>query len=420
MLSDVFKFIGAKCTVAAIVLFSPVNFAASFDCTQARSDIEHMVCDNPSLSKMDEVINTLYFKAVKVSNSNALKTEQRQWLKQRQDACHTLRYCEQFFTSRITDLIDASHMVKNDLSKGMTYPDVATLDEISASAYQTKFLKESNNPWPRKQLQQHKWIKNLQVATTSDAIYVYFMADGNGETSDQEITLYEYNLLTDEAFKIANVSYYDQYSSNYLRGNQIHYHAIDEKNKQVTEFAYTIGSRVNHAQLNTYTEKFYKQNRVSIYTASMKDRAVAHGKDKLAISSRGMANEIGPNKRAGLDEALLTLSDKVSSIDNVEHYRKVNSIAVYDNTTNDIHIVSKDIMDDWYIQNIVWAPDDSSIYFDNSGTFACIWEYNVASDKLIKIVPEHSAENPVPFTYEEQDYIVYKDQGKLMLAARPH
>lgn len=420
MFSDVFRFLGTQCTVAALVLFSPASFAASFDCTQANSDIEHMICNKPSLSKMDEVINTLYFKAIKVNDNNVLKTEQRQWLKQRQSACHNLRYCEQFFTDRITDLINASHMVKNDLTKGMAFPDFATLDDISASAYQTAFLKESNNPWPRKQLQQYKWIKNLRVATTSDAIYVYFMADNNGETSDQEIAFYEYNLLTDEAFKIANVSYYDQYSGNYLQDNQIYYHAIDEKTKQVTEFAYTIGSRVNHEPLNTYTEEFYKKNRASIYTASMKDRAVAHGKDKLAISSRGMAKEVGPNKRAGLDEALLTLSDKVSSLDHVKRYRNVNSIAVYDNTTNDIHIVSKDIMDDWYIQNIVWAPDDSSVYFDNSGNFACIWEYNLANDKLIKIVPEHTAENPVPFTYEGQDYIVYKEQGKLMLAARPH
>lgn len=70
-----------------ILLFSATGFAASFDCNHVPTEVEATICDDPSLSKMDEEIAALYKAAKKSTNDvNALVASQREWIKERNRA----------------------------------------------------------------------------------------------------------------------------------------------------------------------------------------------------------------------------------------------------------------------------------------------------------------------------------------------
>ena len=73
------------------------SYGASFDCSKAGTFIEISICDNDTLSKLDEELAKVYRKAKKSTNIKALKKEQRKWVKQKRNSCQnvpclTVRY----------------------------------------------------------------------------------------------------------------------------------------------------------------------------------------------------------------------------------------------------------------------------------------------------------------------------------------
>ncbi|HEM7892207.1 lysozyme inhibitor LprI family protein [Burkholderia cepacia] len=71
---------------AASAVESPV-IRASFDCSKAASKIEKLICSTPQTADEDARLALVYSAArAKASDPNALKDDQRQWLKQR-NAC---------------------------------------------------------------------------------------------------------------------------------------------------------------------------------------------------------------------------------------------------------------------------------------------------------------------------------------------
>ncbi|AXZ46075.1 DUF1311 domain-containing protein (plasmid) [Citrobacter freundii] len=71
--------------LASLLVASPAAFAASFDCQKASTEIEHKICDNERLSKLDEQLSSTYSIALKANPGDAdtLKTVQRQWINMR-------------------------------------------------------------------------------------------------------------------------------------------------------------------------------------------------------------------------------------------------------------------------------------------------------------------------------------------------
>lgn len=71
--------------LASLLVASPGAFAASFDCQKASTAIEHKICDNERLSKLDEQLSSAYSSALKENPENAdtLKMVQRQWVNMR-------------------------------------------------------------------------------------------------------------------------------------------------------------------------------------------------------------------------------------------------------------------------------------------------------------------------------------------------
>jgi uncharacterized protein len=74
-----------------IVLSCAVN-AASFDCAKAGTKVEHLICDNPELSKLDDELSAQYKLALQDhTRAGATKFSQRQWLQER-NHCSTAVY----------------------------------------------------------------------------------------------------------------------------------------------------------------------------------------------------------------------------------------------------------------------------------------------------------------------------------------
>lgn len=92
--------------ILATLFCASTSYAASFDCSKAKSPTEKTICSTTSLSDLDEILVLSFNKAVAGSaDAKALKTAQQAWLKTR-EACESDVDCiTQAYTSRISDLM---------------------------------------------------------------------------------------------------------------------------------------------------------------------------------------------------------------------------------------------------------------------------------------------------------------------------
>jgi|GEM_PF-5406898 len=95
--------------------------AASFDCKKAQSKVEHLICDNPEISKLDEELSVAYKAALQAKQQAVdIKQAQKQWMKERNDcadaACvktayqnHLLVLQQTKFSDTQSDVADNAH-----------------------------------------------------------------------------------------------------------------------------------------------------------------------------------------------------------------------------------------------------------------------------------------------------------------------
>lgn len=79
--------------------------AASFDCAKANTFIEHAVCNDPSLSLLDEQLAQAYRAALaRTSDQSALKASQRSWLRMERNICKDTDCLRTAYSTRLTQL----------------------------------------------------------------------------------------------------------------------------------------------------------------------------------------------------------------------------------------------------------------------------------------------------------------------------
>lgn len=84
--------------VAFVLLtLTPCAQAASFDCAKAGTKVEHIICDSPEMSKLDEELAQSYKVVLQdQTKADAIKQAQKQWMKERNNcldvACVKLAY----------------------------------------------------------------------------------------------------------------------------------------------------------------------------------------------------------------------------------------------------------------------------------------------------------------------------------------
>lgn len=77
--------------------------AASFDCTKASTPVEHAICANAQLSRLDEKLALAYRDAIAGTAADSIRQTQRDWMRMR-DACSNDACLEQAYTQRLADL----------------------------------------------------------------------------------------------------------------------------------------------------------------------------------------------------------------------------------------------------------------------------------------------------------------------------
>ena len=94
----------------AVIIFSSLFLlttahAASFDCREARTKIEKLICSNDELSKLDESLNEAYLRALNRADIKQQTIEsQNQWLKYQRNVCQDAECVKRAYETRIKEL----------------------------------------------------------------------------------------------------------------------------------------------------------------------------------------------------------------------------------------------------------------------------------------------------------------------------
>ncbi len=85
--------------------------AASFDCAKARTKVEHLICDNPEILKLDDELSQGYKAALQdQTRADATRLSQKRWLIER-NACSNAVCLQDTYMRRIKHLLRANSAV---------------------------------------------------------------------------------------------------------------------------------------------------------------------------------------------------------------------------------------------------------------------------------------------------------------------
>jgi uncharacterized protein len=92
-------------SLTLLSLFAMTAQAVSFDCQKASNFVEKAICQNPTLSALDDELATVFQQALDNSkNPDSLKKQEVTWLKTKRDTCQTTACVEKAYKNRIAAL----------------------------------------------------------------------------------------------------------------------------------------------------------------------------------------------------------------------------------------------------------------------------------------------------------------------------
>ncbi|MDC0610347.1 hypothetical protein OAP63_06400 [Vibrio sp.] len=402
--------------VLGLLPLAGMSMATQTNCVNKQTETDQLICSTPSLNTMEDVVESLYNRALEGPDSLRLLDEQQVWVDSQKEHCHDKSSCEQFFITRINQLLNqiTQHPVMS-LETNMTLPDVDQLDSYSKDGLALVGA-EHYQPWKRRSLLSKEFVASRPIAKViGEDVYVFYKVT----TDNYRDAIYELNLKS--LYKHVVVQ-----GKNYniaLSGDNLVIE-VEPSGQNATEILkYRIGSRtapVADATMAEFNDELTK-GRTSLY----RRWALSHDGKKIALTISDLQTLIHDTTLSETVKKYLTaIVDKLDK-DTLQFSR---TIVVYDSQAESVHIMP-DILDGsetrewWKIYDIAWSEDDRTLYFDNEGQrFACIWTFDMTENQVTKIVPEHTAISAFPFMYQGKSHIVYilgngSDAGQLMLAA---
>lgn len=93
----------------AIFASAPESYAASFNCAETSTRVEKMICSEKRLAELDDLLAQSYQKATSiVTDKNALKMDQRAWLKNTRNKCQSSACLADAYKERLAALDTAT------------------------------------------------------------------------------------------------------------------------------------------------------------------------------------------------------------------------------------------------------------------------------------------------------------------------
>ncbi len=114
-------------TSTALLILYAFTFAlsaqgASFDCAKAQTKVEHLICDNPEISKLDDELSVAYKAALKDEKQAAsIRQSQKRWIKDR-NGCQEVVCLKKTYQARIHEL--KTSQVQVEMSPQSAQPKV--------------------------------------------------------------------------------------------------------------------------------------------------------------------------------------------------------------------------------------------------------------------------------------------------------
>ena len=103
------------------VLALPAH-AASFDCAKASTKVEHIICDNPDVSKLDEELAASYKAALQdQSKAESIKQSQKQWIRKRNE-CANASCVKSIYKARLKLIAGREQKLRFSVTKGKGFP----------------------------------------------------------------------------------------------------------------------------------------------------------------------------------------------------------------------------------------------------------------------------------------------------------
>ena len=413
------KMIGSLFPIVLMVLIlvPGSSFSASFDCAKAGTKTEHLICDNPGLSQMDELLQVLYQRAKEQTKApKVLRAVQRSWIKERNQICGggDAAACEQSYVDGYKRLIDYYHTSLNPLSDGMLLPDSEqfkpgdydNLDDISLSYAMDQI-------WKQKVLLtiDNADINRLLATSIDGTPYLIYLLQRSEQMDHYQYEIHELNLLTEEDLIIArgsndNWRYGMDTDLFAVRDGALYFPPFNPEKPQANDIVlrYQIGSFLSAEEI---TKKSLEETLLGLRSSLY---GVWPGSQTIAtLASRSYLFE----QASELDEMQDFFADKQNNPgDDVE-------VLIYSFDENYGYPLNfeKNGRGGWAVGSLVFDDLEPILYFDNSGPVACIWTYNLDNQELMKIVPQHGAINPAPFKYQGNNYVAfsmvsYKDKAR--------
>ncbi|MFZ2727791.1 MAG: lysozyme inhibitor LprI family protein [Methylococcaceae bacterium] len=158
------------------LLVSNSVYSASFDCTKAKTLAETVICSNPQLSDLDELLMTSYKKTLERSEGdNTIKTAQRNWLKDSRNKCQTVACLKQAYTTRIAEL--------NEVVATAQKSTAMTNAFAIAGKYQRYFQGKSDSNSSTIMV---KLLSDEQLSINASAVWIGNEKTGNVNTAELE------------------------------------------------------------------------------------------------------------------------------------------------------------------------------------------------------------------------------------------
>jgi uncharacterized protein len=119
--------------------FTTIAQAASFDCAKASTTVEKLICADEKLSVLDDQLTAAYKTASETATDKAaFKTQQRDWLKKKRNACKNAECLTKTYQARIDEITkkDVASKPKFKILKGQQFEVCRVFNDYLNYQYQ--------------------------------------------------------------------------------------------------------------------------------------------------------------------------------------------------------------------------------------------------------------------------------------------
>jgi uncharacterized protein len=142
--------------------------AASFDCLKATTKIEKLICSDPELSKLDEILSRTYKTAIAASTSkHTVKLWQQTWLFSVREPCNNIECLKEAYLSQIDEMNE--------------YTEANSAGSVFTGSYERYY---HGKPDKHSATIDVLELKNMRVRIIGDAIWVGNPDTGNVNTGE--------------------------------------------------------------------------------------------------------------------------------------------------------------------------------------------------------------------------------------------